>query len=257
MTQKYETISLDRITDPEEPLRSDLSPESVVDLTESIKKIGVIEPLIVRVSGDNFEIIAGHRRLVAARYAGLSVVPCVVREEEGLEAETLKIHENLARAEINPIDWAKHLSALRQRYNLSFAKLADLLGMSQTWVSQHLQILQYPKEIFDAVEQNKMSFSSARELVQIHDPVKREVYVRAAVRGGVTPQLAAQWRREANREPLKQPMVEQNSAQQPSGPSTGLHLPVCPVCVTEIQPEDQIIITIHRDCQPQPEPTTQ
>ena len=118
MKKELKIIPLDRIFDPEKPLRSDLSPESVADLVESIKKVGIIEPLIVATKDDGFEIIAGHRRLVAAEIAGLVEAPCLIVEAQGMDKEILKLHENLARAEINPIDWAIHLDYLKKQSNL-------------------------------------------------------------------------------------------------------------------------------------------
>ena len=147
MKGRYQILPLDKITDPEMPLRSDLSPESVEDLVISIKQVGIIEPLVVAKRGELFEVIAGHRRLLAATIAGVATAPCLVTEVEGMTLEILKIHENIARSEINPIDWAKHLDYLKSQYNLSIAKLAELTGMSEPWVDQHLAILKYSPEL--------------------------------------------------------------------------------------------------------------
>ena len=97
---KHKTIVLDRIKDPAAPLRSDLSHEAVNDLVQSIKQVGIIEPLVVRKKGDDFEVIAGHRRLVAAGIAGLTEVPCIIVKASDEQAEVLKLHENLNRNDI-------------------------------------------------------------------------------------------------------------------------------------------------------------
>jgi len=251
MNSQYQEISLDRIIDPIDPMRNDLTQESVADLIESIKQVGIIEPLIVRLKGQNYEVIAGHRRLIAARLAGLTMAPCIVRKEEGLEAEILKVHENLARAEISPIDWAKHLTTLKKQYNLSTAKIGEILGMSEAWVAQHLDILNYPEKIYSAVEQGKLSFSAARELAQIKDPIKLEVYSRAAIRGGVTPALAAQWRKEANTHPLPQTIISSDISSENADNSVQLQLLTCPVCKEEILPEEQLTLIIHAKCRPE------
>jgi ParB family chromosome partitioning protein len=250
MKTEYKIISLDRIRDPEVPLRSDLSAEAVADLVTSIKQIGIIEPLIVREKDNGFELIAGHRRLVAAEIAGLTEAPCIVREEKDMEAEILKLHENLSRQDINPIDWAKHLTLLKKQYNLTSAKLAELLGMSEGWVEQHLGILSWPKEVFEALETNQIVFSAGRELAFIKDPVKRNVYTTAAVKGGVTPALAAQWRKEANREaPGSTPInTEETNPEEEQPPATSL--PICPVCGKAIPLEEVTILQVHIKCQP-------
>ena len=250
MESQYKEISIDRINDPEDPLRDDLNADNLSELVESIKTVGIIEPLIVRKVGDDFEVIAGHRRLVASRIAGLQFLPCIIRGEKDLDAEVLKLHENLARAEISPIQWAKRIDLLKQHYNLTNANIAQTLGMSDAWVSQHLEILNYPPEIYNAVEQNKLTFSAARELAQITDPTKRSVYVSAAIKGGVTPALAVQWRKEANRQALQQTTENQPIVYPGTEENSGLGKPTCPVCNEIIEPEEQLIITIHDRCQP-------
>ena len=251
MDTKYEEISVDRIVDPVDPLRTDLTQESVQELVESIKSVGIIEPLIVRLNGENYEVIAGHRRLTAARFAGLMMVPCVIRNEEGLEAEILKIHENLARAEINAVDWANRLTTLKSEYKLSTAKIAEILGMSEAWVQQHLDILKYPPVVLTAIQARVLSFSAARELAQIKDPLKRTVYVKAAVRGGVTPAMAAQWRKEANQMSNPQYATEENPTTENPEISAELQLPICPVCKEEILAEQQLTLIIHNNCKPE------
>jgi len=251
MKGKHKTISIDRIQDPEAPLRSDLSHEAVDDLVQSIKRIGIIEPLIVRKVGDDFEVIAGHRRLVASEIVGLTEVPCIVVEMDNEEAEIVKLHENLNRSDINPIDWANHLYHLKQQYQYSTAKLAEILGMSEAWVSQHLGILEYDPALLEGLKHNLIAFSSARELAQIKDPKTRGVYVKHAIVGGVTPKLAARWRKEANREPMKDQTVENVVPQENEEDSTLTVLPICPVCDHEIKPEEELRITIHQSCQPQ------
>lgn len=250
MKSKFQIIPLDRIHDPEAPLRSDLSPESVQDLTESIKQVGIIEPLIVRRTNGAFEIVAGHRRLVAAEIAELTEAPCLVMEIDEIGGEVLKLHENLARADINPIDWANHLDYLKKHYNLSNAKIAEMVGMSEAWVSQHLEILQYPGELLEAIKVDRIAFSVARELVQIKDEVKRGIYIHSAITGGCTPALAVRWRKEGNREPL-QPNEEPTApVAAADGGSLGGSLPICRVCLQEISFEELMTIAIHAKCQP-------
>ncbi len=258
MKGKYTKLSLDRILDPEKPIREDLSQESVKDLTASIKGIGIINPLIVKKSGDKYELVAGHRRLVAAQIAGLTEAPCLVVEASGIDVEVIKLQENLIRENINPIDWANHIAHLKEQYKLQNAKIADLLGMSEAWVSQHLLILEYPASLLDALKADRLSFSAARELAQIRDPKKRDLYINHAVRGGITPALATRWKKEANREPIDQtpqhPRPEETPPQSPipASPSP------CIICGEAIKPEEAVTLTVHLKCQPQelpPAPT--
>ena len=249
MKSRYQIIPLDKIIDPERPLRSDLSPESVEDLVHSISQVGIIEPLVVARKGELFEVIAGHRRLLAATIAQVATAPCMVTESSGLDTEILKMHENIARSEINPIDWAKHLDYLKSQYNLSSAKLSEITGMSDSWVDQHLAILKYPPEILDALASGGMAFSAARELAGIKDEAKRKMHVDYAVRGGVTPALAAKWRREANLPSLPQAPINTESAADESSKYRSW-LSACMVCDKEVELADSLTITIHHWCRP-------
>ena len=246
----FKRIATDRIIDPERPLRTSMTPESVADLAASIKQVGIIEPLVVAKKGDNYEVIAGHRRLLAAIVVQLTEVPCLVVDTNALDAEMLKLHENLARSEINAVDWAKHLQYLKQHFGVDSAKIAEMMSVSEAWVSQHLEILNYSPELLTALETGMLSFSAARELAQIKDSRRREIYVHHAVRGGVTPRLAAQWRQEANRTP---PNYSANSDEADTDiPTldTSLTLPLCPVCQKPVEPEHHLTITIHDYCSP-------
>lgn len=250
MKSKYKVISLDRILTPEISLRSDLSHEAVADLVQSIKEVGIIEPLVVREKDEYYDLIAGHRRLVAAGIAGLTKAPCLIVEADDLKADVLKIHENLNRNDINPIDWAKYLQHLKKQYSLSTAKIAKKLGMSEAWVAQHLAILEYDAPLLEALENDMISFSAARELAQIKDPKKRGVYVKHAVMGGCTPKLAIRWRKEANREMIDQPKAPEKKEDPPTQGSNGENLPDCFVCRKAVEPEDSMKIMIHKACAP-------
>lgn len=246
-------IPLDRIKDPERPMRTNLTPESVDELVFSIKEVGIIQPLTVCESDGNYEVIAGHRRFLAAEIAGLAQAPCIVVEADDLEREVLKMHENIAREDINPIDWAKHLKYLQDTYKLDVPKLAELTKFSTSWVQQHLQILEYPDEVLEAVDSGKLAFSAARELSQIKNPTTRKVYVNAAVKGGVTPAMAAQWRRAANSTPISSEVqIEEGQPTEITDVPLG-NLPNCPVCNLAIEPQDIVTLVIHRGCQPTPD----
>lgn len=251
MKPKYSIIPVDRIADPETPMRTDLTPESVADLVASIKQVGVIEPLVVVKKGDGFEVVAGHRRLFAAMIASVTQVPCIIHEVSGMELEMLKLHENMGRSEVSALDWSTHLSYIKSEYKISSIKIADMLGVSVGWVDQHLAILTYPESLRTALARGEMSFSSARELSAIADKRTQEVYIHHAIKGGVTPTLAAQWKRQANQRP---PVPENQEVTGPEdeGPSPQYNIfPICPVCGEEVPIEHNMTIQIHDYCKPQ------
>ena len=257
MKQIVKMVQLDRIKDPERPLRTNLTPESVDDLVFSIREVGIIQPLILCESGDNYELIAGHRRLMAAEILQLIEVPAIIVDVKDLDKEVMKMHENIGRQDINPIDWAIQLEYLKKQYSLTNAKLSEMTGFSPAWVSEHLEIINYPEEVLIAIREGTLSFSAARELAKIKDKNKREIYVRSAVRGGVTPTLAARWKIEANREPIKQEGELNNPTPQNTGNVPEPTEPVCALCDQPIPFDDIITLQVHSACQPTPENTPQ
>lgn len=189
----FKLVSLELIDDPAAPMRSDLTTESVQDLVVSIKQMGLIEPIIIRPVGQRFEVIAGHRRLVASRICQLDQIPCIIKRLGNEETEVMKIHENLYREDISPLDEAKHIDYLIQHLKLSPAKIASLIGRSPSYVAERLAIFNYPNELREALVSKKLVFSVAREFARHPDPEKIKQFVRYSVQNGATPGMARQW----------------------------------------------------------------
>lgn len=250
LVQNITQIPLDKIDDPQIAIRQDISPESVQDLVDSIREVGIIEPLIVRADGDRYEIIAGHRRAAAASIADLATVPCIIVEADDLQAQVLRLHENTARSEISPLDWAVWLNQLKQQFNLTTAKLAELLKMSEDWVLQRLAINNWPHSLQQAVKYGLVAFSAARELANVRDENKREDLIKYAIKGGCTPTLAARWRAEAN----SQPYTERTQPPQPLQPlgdlPSGSGATTCEICGEPIEPHELVTVTVHARCAP-------
>lgn len=190
---EYKVIPLDLVDDPERPMRTDLTPETVADLVMSIKQMGIIEPLIVFPKGDRYEIIAGHRRRYAAELADLAEVPCHVHLVSPEQIEMMKIHENMYRADVRPSDEMMHFKYILTRLKISPTKLAQLIGKSDGYVSERLAIANYEPELREALDNNKINFSVAKELSKIGDRNKTIEYLRYAIQNGLTQAGAKQW----------------------------------------------------------------
>ena len=190
---EFGLISLDLIDDPQRPMRSDLSPESVADLVMSMRQVGVIEPLVVKKIDERYEVIAGHRRLVAAGIVQLPKVPCYIVEATPEQTELLKIHENLYRADVRPSDEAQHYKFLINHYKLSPSKLAQLIGKSDGYVTDRLAIFEYPTALKEALDKQQIKFSVAKEFSRMTDHKKMIEYLYYSIRNGITAQGAKQW----------------------------------------------------------------
>jgi len=131
--------------------REEFSREGLEELTASIRDSGVIEPLIVRPmpSGD-YQVVAGYRRLQAARKAGLEAVPCIVRSMTDEEAWRTYFVENIQREDISDYELAKRLHEFKRRFGYSVRQLEGILKKSPAWISQHLSMLKL-EEVFTRV----------------------------------------------------------------------------------------------------------
>lgn len=245
---KFKTVVLDQIVDPEQPMREDLTPESVQDLAASIRQLGLIEPLVLKQKDDLFEVVAGHRRLLACQLAGLVEAPCYVVSVDDETAELMKIHENLQRKEISPIEEGKFFKYLTDKYQWSAEKIAKLIGRSDAYVWARMSIQDYPADILAALESGQLTIGVARELAQVDDDIQRAQYIDYAVRNGITTMVAEQWKREyksqkENPIPGSSPAIEAPQVGQPARLMTK-----CGICMDELPMADAKLMYCHVDC---------
>ena len=147
------------------------------ELAVSIKNQGVIQPLLVRLLPglpQRYEIVAGERRWRAARMAGLTEVPVIITEYTDKEAMTVALVENLQREDLNPMEEAEALQALREAYRLSQEELAEQLGKSRSAVANALRLLQLAPAMKEALARGDISAGHARALLAVSDEKLRE-----------------------------------------------------------------------------------
>jgi ParB family chromosome partitioning protein len=166
-------IAIDRIVpNPKQPRRTFLEAD-LEELTESIKTKGVIQPILVRpdpAQPEMFEIIAGERRWRAARRAGLSVVPAVVREMDDREMLEIAIIENVQRADLNAVEEAEAYKALIDRFGRTQESVAQQVGKSREHVSNTLRLLSLPEDVREHVREARLTPGHARALMKSSDP---------------------------------------------------------------------------------------
>ena len=159
--------------------RRDFDTDQLDELTHSIKEKGVMQPLLVRPSGDPnvFEIIAGERRWRAAQRAGLHDVPVVIREVDDKEALELAIIENVQRVDLNPLEEAQGYEQLIEQFSYTQQDLAQVIGKSRSHVANTLRLLKLPRDVRDMVTSGQLSAGHARTLITAEDPgaVAREI----------------------------------------------------------------------------------
>lgn len=149
--------------------RGAITPESLVDLVDSIKEHGILEPLVVAKTPAGFQIIAGERRWRASKLAGLTHVPAVVRETSPKGMLEMALVENVQRVDLNPLDRAKGFERLQSEFNLSTSEIAVRIGKSVAFVSNSLRLLTLPDALKDGLLSGLISEGHARALAAIDD----------------------------------------------------------------------------------------
>ncbi|MBA7553347.1 Nucleoid occlusion protein [subsurface metagenome] len=239
---------MSKITAPALPVRFSVDETSVKDLADSIKKIGLIEPIIVRECKKGFEVIAGHRRLMAAGMAGLKKVKCIIDNVSDDDAETIKMHENYHRLDISPVEQAVYFSYLVQKKNMKQAEIAEILGVSEGFVSQRLAVMSWHEEMISALDEGKISFSAARELSRITEEPALLLHLNQAVEHGVTPRVANIWWQDwlkSKNVDLKGEKDVNHLQDSVSVPSTFFD---CSICKTSFEYNALYYMRICKDC---------
>ena len=148
--------------------RKNFDEDILEDLTNSIKERGVIQPIIVRKSSTNnskFEIIAGERRWLAARKAGLHDIPVVVTDADDLKSLEFAIVENVQRHDLNPLEEAQGYKRLIEEFSYDQEKVSKFIGKSRSYITNSLRILTLPSDILKFIEEKKISTGHAKILV--------------------------------------------------------------------------------------------
>lgn len=179
-------VPLHKITpNPEQP-RVQFDKEKLAELAQSIQEHGILQPLIVTRKGENYELIAGERRLQASKLAGLSEVPVIIRDADERMKLELAIIENTQRHNLNPIEEAKAYLRLMEEYGLHQEEVAKKMGKSRSVVANTVRLLHLPVEIQRAVIEEKISEGHAKALLAIENPEKQRALFDMIIKSGLT-----------------------------------------------------------------------
>lgn len=149
--------------------RGAITPESLVDLVDSIREHGILEPLVVAKTPAGFQIIAGERRWRASKLAGLTHVPVIIRETSPKGMLEMALVENVQRVDLNPLDRAKGFERLMNEFGLTTSEIAVRIGKSVAYVSNSLRLLSLPDALKDGLLSGLITEGHARALAAIDD----------------------------------------------------------------------------------------
>lgn len=162
----------DIVPGPMQP-RQRFSKEGLEELRNSIAEHGVLQPLSVRVKGDGFELIAGERRLRAAKMAGLREVPCIIMDVDMESSGIIALIENIQRRDLDFVEEAEGINQLIRLFGLSQEEAARCLGKSQSAVANKLRVLKLPRDVLDRLRDEGMGERHARTLLRLDTPERQ------------------------------------------------------------------------------------
>ena len=154
------------VPNPHQPRRT-INPAAIADLAASLKSNGLIQPVVVRKTGENYELIAGERRWRAAQQAGLLNIPAVVRQVDQFQQAEMALVENIQREDLNPIDRAAGYKSLIERLGLTQAELAQRLGEERSTIANHLRLLEMAEPVRLLVRDGNLQLGHAKLLAGV------------------------------------------------------------------------------------------
>jgi len=166
--------------------REDFDQTSIEELSQSIKEKGVIQPLLVRRRGDNYELIAGERRFRAANILGLKEIPVIVRDVSDQDSLELALIENIQREGLNPIEEAHAYQHLMDKFKVTQEKISEVLGKARVTITNTLRLLKLPHEIQSEMKKGRISFAHGRALLEVEDANHQRKLVQDIISKGLS-----------------------------------------------------------------------
>lgn len=190
---ELQQIAVSDILVGEHALRLGMDDEKIADLAESIRRLGVLVPLVVCPEGDKFALVAGHRRFAAAAKCNLGTVPCIVRKTEQSETKEIALAENIFREDLSPVELASSIRDSLNSGSMDITTIAAGLRRSEHWVARQIAMLDWPMDVLEVIHNGQLSVSAASNLAMVTDDCYRSFLLRNAVEGGASARSTAAW----------------------------------------------------------------
>lgn len=191
--------------------RKNFDEDKLEALAESVKEHGIIQPIIVKKSGEFYTIIAGERRWRAAKLAGLKKIPVIVRDYEEVEIREIALIENLQREDLNPIEEALGYRSLMDEYNLTQEQISERLGKSRSAIANSVRLLTLDDYTAAKLVAGEITEGHARCALSVPAGVVREFFVNRIIEDGLNVRQAEKFAKDLAKTPEKKPERQKNS----------------------------------------------
>ncbi len=183
-SEKIFSLSINEVEPNREQPRKHFEEEALEELAESIKRYGLIQPIVVTKKDGYYEIIAGERRWRASKKAGLKEIPAIVREDNERKNKEISLIENIQREDLNAVEKAMGMKLLMEDYSLTQQQISEILGKSRSSIANTVRILNLDKRVLELAKEGKLTEGHCRALLSIEDGDKQlEMALRIIERG--------------------------------------------------------------------------
>jgi ParB family chromosome partitioning protein len=243
-------VKLNEIIAPDVEMRDKIDGSELNSLAESIKKVGLINPITLRKKNSDYEIIAGIRRFHAHKILMRDEILSYVMESDERDTIIRRYAENIERTDITPWEEAKFLMHLQKKFNLNQTELAKTIGKSVAYVNERIQIPKYPTELYNALVYGQIDYSVARELNRIDNLDKMLEALEWAIRTGANARTAKIYREDINQAMKLTPDEQKLQGEQIQYPDYKPEVVYvsCALCQEKIDLNKSFIIRACRDC---------
>lgn len=248
----FEYVRLDLLDEPDLAMRQSFDPIKLEELAQSMREIGIIQSLLIERRGDRFEVKAGHRRTLAAKMAGLAVVPAMIVPQGWEYGEAAKNAENGAREDVNPADEAVYFWSLFEgQCQHDIDRVCALVKRKRDFVEGRIELLQGDVTVLEELQAGRITIGVARELNKIHDNISRLQGLDFAVKGGATVSVIRNFRVEQEMLLARQSapeLIEGATSASEAANVARVNVFTCQCCGGEEDPHLMVQFFVHSHC---------
>jgi len=193
VVEKIELVKLDQIDRPAKIAREAIDPEKIRELAESIREVGLLEPVLLRPSNGRFEMVAGDRRYLAHKLLGKKEIKAIIKKLDDRETVIIRGIENLQRENLTPSEEGAFYVALKEEGGLTIKEVCRRTGKTEKTVSRLIWFSKFPVEVRRAVDSKQVSLNVLEVLAEVEDETMFKYFFDMAVGSGISPTVARLW----------------------------------------------------------------
>lgn len=249
VTEREKQVKISMIDEPDGIIRMEIDQEEISGLAESIKSIGQLQAILIRPTGERFEIVFGHRRFLACQKIGFVTIRAMVKDLDDITTALMRATENVERKDISPIEEAAVYENLYKQLGLTVDQIAERMGKSAGLIKRRLDLLRMPACLQKAVHKKEIGYSVAEELWSLGELSDIQYYLGFAVDHGATVGVVRGWVRDKKdeRRREKSDVGERGGGLSPM--ETRPYYVACDTCLNAMEIGTETLIRICKTCE--------